>query len=330
MIELIKKGRDRVKIVFLDAKTIGKDIDLDCIRNLGETEIYDKTPNEETGLRIAKAQVVITNKCKLNREVLAGAENLKLICITATGYDNVDMEYARSRNIAVCNVKDYSTDSVAQLTVGMALSLCCRLNTYDAYCKSGKYTESGIHNCLEPVFYELAGKTWGIYGFGNIGKKVAKVAQSLGCNILVCKRTPVKDVKCVSLDELFEKSDIVSVHTPLNEQTAGSINSQVLEKAKKGLVLVNVARGAVTVEEDVAQAVEKGILGGFGCDVYSSEPMSHDSPFQRLCEMENVIFTPHMAWGAYEARVRLIDEVCRNIEAFSTGEIRNRVDLSSN
>ncbi len=315
-----------MKIVVLDAKTLGDDIDLRIFDQIGETTVYDSTPDELVANRIKNAEIVVLNKVKLNESNLAGAENLKIICITATGFDNVDVDFARERNIAVCNVKGYSTDSVAQLTVSLALALSCHIAEYDEHCKSGKYTEEGIQNCLTPVFHELSDKVWGVYGYGGIGKKVAQIASAIGCKVLVCKKTPVEGVECVSLAELFERADVVSVHTPLNDETKHSINKDILSKAKQGCILVNVARGAVTDEEAVTKAVEDGVISGFATDVYSVEPMTNGSPFNRLKSFKNVIFTPHMAWGAYEARVRLMDEIVENIKAFYKGERRNRVD----
>ncbi len=316
-----------MNIVLLDAGTLGDDLDLSVFDSVGNKTVYRTTASEEVGERIKNADVVVINKVRLNESNLSGAEKLKLICIAATGYDNVDLEYARKKGIAVCNVRGYSTDSVAQLTVSLALSLACHLNEYDDYCKSGKYTESGVQNCLTPVIYELCGKTWGIYGYGNIGKKVASVANALGCKVIVCKKTPEKDVECVSLPELFKRADIISVHTPLNEETNHSVNEKVISGAKKGLILVNTARGAVFDEEAVVRAVESGIIRGLATDVYSVEPMSYSSPYNRLKEYKNVILTPHNAWGAYESRVRLLGEMVKNIEAFFSGAIRNRVDL---
>ena len=316
-----------MNIVLLDAATLGDDLDLNVFDKVGEKTVYGITPPEKVAERIENADVVIINKVKLNEGNLSMAKNLKLICIAATGFDNVDLEYARKKGIAVCNVKGYSTDSVAQLSVSLAMSLACHLNEYDFYCKSGKYTESGVQNCLTPVIYELSGKTWGIYGYGNIGKKVGKIAKAIGCNVIVCKRTPEEGVECVSLGEMFKRADVITVHTPLNGGTLHSVNEDVLAGAKRSLILVNTARGAVFDEEAVVKALEEGRIGGLATDVYSVEPMTPDSPYNRLKSCKNVIFTPHNAWGAYESRVRLIGEMIKNINAFFGGEIRNRVDL---
>ncbi len=315
-----------MKIAILDAKTLGDDIDLSIYEVFGEVVIYDSTPQELVAQRLYDIDVAILNKVKLNEQNLCDAKKLKLICLTATGFDNVDIAYAKSHNIAVCNVKGYSTDSVAQLTASLALSLSCHLNEFDSYCKSGKYTDSGVQNCLAPVFYELTGKTWGLYGYGNIGKKVGEIAKSLGCNVIVCKRTPDEDVECVSLEELFRRSDVISIHTPLNKDTLHSVDEKILSLAKQNAIIVNAARGAVLDEEAITNAVERGQIAGFATDVYSIEPMTKASAYNRLRTFDNVIFTPHMAWGAYEARVRLMDEIVKNITAFYNGEKRNRVD----
>ena len=315
-----------MKIVILDAETLGEDIDLTFLNEIGETIIYKSTPEEMVAQRINDANVVILNKIKLYKNNLADANNLKLICITATGFDNVDIDYAKQHKIAVCNVKGYSTNSVAQLTVSLALSLLCHISEYDLYCKSGKYTAAGVQNCLTPIFYELCGKTWGLYGYGNIGKKVAQIAEAFGCKIIVNKQTPDTTVECVTLEELFERSDVISLHTPLNENTKHSVNEKIISKMKNSAILINTARGAIVDEEAITNAIEKKQIAGFATDVYSSEPISKESCYNRLCGFSNVIFTPHMAWGAYETRVRLLNEVAENIKAFYKGEKRNRVD----
>jgi glycerate dehydrogenase len=200
------------------------------------------------------------------------------------------------------------------------------LSHYDAYTKSGAYTQSGFANAVAPIYHELRGKTWGIYGLGNIGERVAEVAEAFGCRVLACKRTPSEKYETVSLDTLCQKSDILTVHTPLTPETRGSINKERLDLMKKGSILVNVARGAVLAEDAVADAVLSGRLGGFGCDVYTEEPFGASHPYQSLCGLQNVILTPHMAWGAKEARERCMDEIKKNIEAFLAGKKRNRVD----
>lgn len=316
-----------MKIVQLDAKTIGDDIDLSFLSQLGETVIYPNTSQNDVKNVITDADVIIVNKLKLNESNLAYAKNLKLICITATGYDNIDIDYCKNNNIAVCNVVGYSTHNVAQLTVAMALNLTMKLSNFKEYVDDGSYTKSGVANKLSPTYHEMYGKTWGVVGLGSIGKQVANIAQALGCNILAFKRSPDPDFDCVDLVEIFEKSDIISIHLPLSESTKGIIDKTLISKMKKDAVLINVARGAITDEEALANAVISDNIGGIGVDVYSQEPFSESHPFYKLLGNEKTFFTPHMAWGSYEARKRCMEEVYENIKSFYDGKIRNRLDL---
>ena len=317
-----------MKIAILDAGTLGQDVSLAEFYSFGEVAVYDKTSPDEMALRVADADVLVLNKIRCNAETLSNAKKLRLICVAATGYDNIDVEFCRSRGIAVCNVVGYSTESVAQLTLAMVLSLSTNLPVFHSYVADGSYTKSGAANKVAPVFHELAGKTWGIFGYGNIGKKVARVAEALGCRVIVCKRTQTEEnFPVVDLDTLCCESDIITVHTPLNEGTRGAINGERLTKMKKDAILVNVARGAVLDEEAVKNAVLSGSLGGFGCDVYTEEPFSENHPYNAILKHPNVILTPHMAWGSHEARSLCLAEMCMNIRSFLNGEARNRVDL---
>ncbi|MCC8168863.1 MAG: hydroxyacid dehydrogenase, partial [Oscillospiraceae bacterium] len=302
-----------MKIVILDAATLGGDIDFSLFEKFGVVEIYQRTAENELAERICDTDVIIVNKIKLNRGNLSGAKKLKLICVTATGYDNIELQYCRENKIGVCNVTGYSTDSVAQLTASMALSLVMKLSSFDEYVKSGKYRESGIQNHLEPTFHEISGMTWGIVGMGNIGKRVAQITCALGAEVIVHTRTKNSDYECVGIDELCERSDIISVHVPLNEGTRCLINRSRIAKMKGSAVLINVARGAVVDERALVDAVKNGDIGGIGIDVYATEPIAEDSPYNELVGRNNVILTPHMAWGAYEARVRCIEEIAENI-----------------
>ncbi len=314
-----------MNIAVLDIATLGDDLDFDGVHSLGDVTIYDVTFPEDVPDRIADAEVLILNKVKLNKENLPYAKNLKLICITATGFDNVDLDYCKEHGIAVCNVAGYSTDSVVQLTIAMAFSLATHLSTYDGYVKSGQYTKSGIFNCIKPVFREISGLTWGVVGLGSIGGKVARIAETMGCRVLAHKRTPVEGFACVDMDTLCRESDIITIHTPLNGDTYHLINRERLSQMKKTAILINVARGAVVDEEAVCEAVLAGEIGGLGVDVYSTEPMQADSPYQKILDKENVLFTPHMAWGAWDARQRCIDEVVLNIQSFVDGGNRSRI-----
>lgn len=317
-----------MKIVVLDRLTLGEDLDISAAEKFGTVISYDTTAPEEVASRIADADVVFVNKVKLGAENLGEAKNLKLICEAATGYDNIDLAYCRARGIAACNVPGYSVYSVAQVTVGMVLSLVNRFAEYTSYTKDGTYTKGGSANILTPVYHELLGKTWGIVGYGGIGARVGEIAKALGCHVLAYKRTPVEGVECTDIDTLLKRSDIVSVHIPLSNETRGLISRERLAKMKKTAILVNTARGAVTDEAAVCEAILEGRLGGFGTDVYSKEPFEKDSPFARIAAEDNVILTPHMAWGTIEARERCFGEMLRNMEAFFEGKVRNRVDLA--
>ncbi len=317
-----------MKIVYLDAKTIGDDIDLSRFQSLGDTTIYQNTPQEQIKDVICDADVIIVNKLKLNESNLPYAKNLKLICLTATGYDNVDIAYCKKHNIAVCNVIGYSSHNVAQLTIAMALNLTMKLSSFTDYVDDGSYTKSGVANKLSPAYHELYQKTWGVVGLGAIGKQVAKTASALGCEVLAYKRTPDPDYNCVSLDEIFENSDVISIHLPLSDATRGIIDEKLISKMKKDAVLINVARGAVTDEKALADAVLCDKIGGIGVDVYSEEPFSENHPFYKLLGNKKAYLTPHMAWGSFEARNRCMEQVYDNIVAFFDGKIKNRLDLN--
>ncbi len=315
-----------LKIVVLDAATLGDDLSLAPLEAVGEVTVYRVSPPDTVRARISGADAVILNKVKLGDEQIpTDGTAPRIVCIAATGYDNIDLETCRNRGVAVANVRGYSSNSVAQVTVGLVLSLVSRLPTYCAATADGTYTHGGNANILTPTYHEIAGMTWGIVGAGKIGGRVADVARALGCRVLTCRRTP--DEGCVDLDTLLATSDIVTVHTPLTPETRGLIDAEALARMKDGAILVNMARGAVTDEAAVAEAVHSGKLGGFGCDVYSVEPFSETHPFYAIRERDNVMLTPHMSWGAYEARARCLDEMILNMQAFFAGELRNRVDL---
>ena len=315
-----------MKIVILDAATLGEGLEFSKLERFGEVVAYPGSTKEEVAERLSDADVAIINKIKINEDAVRLAKKLKLVCVFATGYDNIDLDVCRAHGIAACNVKGYSTHSVAQLTVLMALTLIERIDEYTAFVKNGGYTKSGIANRLIPINHELYGKTWGIVGAGAIGKQVAKVAEAFGCKVLAFKRTPEEGLNCVALDTLLNESDIVSLHTPLNDGTRGLIGKRELDMMKSDAILINVARGAVTDENAVADAVLDGRIGGFATDVYSVEPFANDHPMARLINCKNVMLTPHMAWGALEARMRCLDEIIINIESFLSGGKRNRVD----
>ncbi len=317
-----------MKLVILDAATLGEGLNFQALKQFGELTIYENTKPEDVAKRLSDTDIVIVNKIKLGADNLKDAAQLKLICVFATGYDNIDLDACRAKGIGVCNVRGYSTHSVAQLTVLMALTLLEKLNAYTEAIRTGAYQQSGIANLLSPVYRELCGKTWGIVGAGAIGKQVARIAEAFGCRVLAYTRTPTEALTCVPLKMLLAESDIISLHTPLNDGTRGLIGAPELAQMKREAILINVARGAVTDESAIADALLDGTLSGFATDVYSVEPFPVTHPFHVLRTLPNVLLTPHMAWGALEARLRCLTEIVQNIEDFLSGGIRNRVDLS--
>ena len=315
-----------MEIVVLDAATLGSDTDLTPLMKHGHVTVWDNTAPDQIGARIEEADVIVSNKVRLFEPVLRQAKKLKLICLSATGYDCVDTAYCAKNGIGVCNVPGYSTQSVAQLTAAMVLELVNHLSTYREYVHSGAYSRSGVANALTPVWHELYGKTWGIVGGGNIGRQVAKIADAFGCRVLVCRRKPDELYETVDLDALCTRSDIISIHVPLTDETRGMIGKKQIGLMKENAILVNVARGAVTDEAALAEAVEKGRIGGLGVDVYSTEPFGAEHPFNGILDRANVCLTPHTAWGAIETRNRCVAMVAENISAFCQGERKNRVE----
>ena len=315
-----------MKIVVLDAATLGGDLDLSPLEQLGTVVAYAGTPVNEIPERIADADVVISNKLKLNRDNLCDAENLKLICVCATGFDCIDVEYCREKGVGLCNVPGYSTESVSQLTLTMALALMGHLGQYRSHVHSGAYTHGGVANCLTPVWHEIAGKTWGVIGGGNIGQRVAGLAEAFGCKVLMCRRKEDPKYETVDVDTLCANADIISVHTPLNEETRGLVGEKQIALMKKDAIFINVARGLVADEEALTRAIEEDRLGGLGVDVFSVEPFGVDHPYTRILDRDNVILTPHTAWGASETRNRCLRIVADNIQVWKNGGRQNRVD----
>ena len=315
-----------MKIVILDAATLGADTDLTPLMEQGTVTVWNNTAPEQIAARIAEAEVIVSNKVRLMEPVLREAKELKLICLSATGYDCVDTAYCAANGIGVCNVPGYSTHSVAQLTVAMVLELINHLSSYREFVHSGAYSRSGVANALTPVWHELYGKTWGIIGGGNIGRQVAKIADAFGCRVLVCRRKPDDVYETADLNTICAQSDIISVHVPLTEETRGMVGPEQIGLMKNNVIFVNVARGAVTDEVALAEAVKTGKIGGLGVDVYSQEPFGPDHPFQTILDCPNVCLTPHTAWGAIENRNRCLQMVAENIADFRAGGGKNRVE----
>lgn len=312
-----------MKIVVLDKDTLGEDIDLSPLTAVGDVTVYGNTPPAQVRERLMDADAAVLNKIKLNRENLAGT-SVRLICVAATGYDNIDTAYCHEAGIALCNVPGYSSDSVAQLTMAMALSLATRLSEYNEYVSSGAYTASGVANRLTPVFHEMSSMTWGVVGGGGIGRRVARIARAMGCRVLMCRREKETEFEAADIDRLCRESDVLSLHCPLNDQTRGMLSRERIASLKPGAVVINVARGAVADEAALADAVREGRIA-LGCDVYSVEPFGENHPFYAIKDRPNVCLTPHMAWGSYESRARCVAAMAENIKCFYRGEEHNRI-----
>jgi len=319
-----------MKIVFLDAKTVGNDIDLRVLEKFGDLIVYPTTKPEELSSRIYDADIIITNKVVIDKKAIDNAFNLKLICVAATGTNNVDIRYAKEKGIAVTNVAGYSTESVVQHTFGMLFYLLEHLRYYDDYVKSGKYSESDIFTHLGKPFYQINGKRWGIIGLGTIGRRVGQVAKTFGAQVVYYSTSGVKreeEFPEVSLEEILSTSDIVSIHAPLNEKTKNLITYEKIKLMKPSAILLNLGRGGIVNENDLATALEENIIAGAGLDVLENEPINPDNPLLKIKNQEKILITPHIAWTSIEARQKLINEISKNIEAFLNGSIRNRVDL---
>lgn len=314
-------------IVVLDRKALGDDLSLSPLEEFGTLTVYPTTSARQIAERVADAEILIVNKVKLDAAAFDAAPRLKLVCEFATGYDNISLPDAVRRGVAVVNVPAYSTESVTLFTFATVLSLLTHLPTYRAYVADGKYTASGVPNLLTPPYHELAGKTWGIVGCGNIGRRVTAVAEAFGARVIVNKRTKDERYSCVDIDTLCKESDVITLHCPLNDGARHLIDADRIARMKKTVVLVNEARGGVVDAEAVARAVEEGKIGAFGSDVYEGEPLREDDPLYRIRTYENVLLTPHAAWGAYEARVRCLGVICENIASFLEGKAKNRVDI---
>ena len=315
-----------MKIVILDRAAMGYDLDFSVLEKFGSIAVYDFTEKDEVSDRIKDADIVVVNKIKLGRDNLYNS-SVSLICEFATGYDNIDLTYARERKTGVANVMGYSTDSVAQITLATVLNLSCHIKEYSRSVYSGEYAKSGIPNILVPAYHELNGKVWGIVGYGNIGKAVGKVARALGCKVIFTRRTRTDEDGYTDIDTLCKTADIITIHTPLNDESRNLINESRINSMKPGVIIVNEARGAVWDESAISNAIEKGKIGACGCDVYTREPIEDSSPLMRIAGRDNVCLTPHMAWAAFEARKRCLYETAENIDAFINGKNRNRVDL---
>lgn len=308
-----------MKIVFLDAKTIGDDIDLSGFDELGEVVKYGFSTPEEARERTKDADVIVLNKVVINEKSIGEAEHLKLVCVTATGTNNLDKEYLAKRGIAWRNVGGYSTETVAQHTFALLFYLLEKLPYYDSYVKSEKYVNDTTFTHFARAFHELSGMTWGIVGLGAIGRRVADIAKMFGCHVIYYSTSGKNNqpgYERVDFDTLLAESDIVSVHAPLDENTEGLMNAETFHKMKNTAIFLNLGRGPIVVEQDLADALQAGEIAAAGLDVLSVEPMAADNPLREIKDSEKLIITPHIAWASVEARTRLMKLVEKNIREF--------------
>lgn len=319
-----------MNIVVLERNSVGPDIPVNCFEELGNVTYYPNTVTiEEVKERVKDADIIVANKSPMREESLKDAPNVKLICEFATGYDNCDLAYCKSRGIKVCNVVDYSTAMVAQHTFALALALSQKLPHYDHYVKSGAYSAQDRFSNFDNPFYELDGKTWGIVGMGNIGKRVAKIATSFGCKVIfysITGKSTCTDYPQVDKETLLKESDFLSLHCPLSDLSRDFIDKEALQKMKKSAILINVARGQVVNNTDLYEALVAGEIMAAGLDVMEKEPLEPSNPLSKLKDSNQIIITPHLAWGSVEARTRCVEGVYKNIQAFQRGEDRNLVN----
>ena len=323
-----------MKAVVLDGYTLNPgDLSWKALEQLCETKVYDRTATTAAGTkliidRIGDAEVAYTNKTPLNAEVFAAAPNLKFVGVLATGYNIVDTEAAKKKGVAVANIPTYGTTAVAQLAIALLLEVCHHAGAHDAAVKHGDWTNNADWCFWNYPLIELAGKTMGVVGFGRIGQNTARIAQALGMNILAYDEFKIKELesdtlKYAELDELYAKSDVISLHVPLFDNTKGMINKSSIAKMKDGIIIINTSRGPLVVEQDLTDALNSGKVAAAGLDVVSSEPIHADNP---LLKAKNCIITPHIAWAPKESRQRLMDIAVDNLRQFLAGKPINIVN----
>lgn len=314
-----------MKIVLTDAQTVLDNlVNADILKQFGEVEEYGLLRYDEVAEKIADADMVVCNKTLLDKNTLRLAKNLKYIGLFATGYNNIDIDYCKAHNIAVCNAGSYSTNAVAQHTFALILEHFNNTSNYNKYVQDGRWKRSKTFSPFVYPLSELAGKTLGIVGFGNIGRAVARIANAFEMRVIAYNRTEKQadGVEFVSFETLLEQSDVVSVHCPLNSESQDMFDKNAFAKMKKGALFVNTARGGVMVEQDLFDALQSEHLGGAAIDTLKVEPMEEDCI---LMGAKNCIMTPHIAWAPVETRVRLMNIVADNIKAFLDGSSKNRI-----
>lgn len=308
-----------MNIVFLDTKTMGAIPNLKIIETYGDVTYYQTTSPEQTAERVLKADIVITNKVVLDRVIIGQAAQLKLICVAATGTNNIDKAAAKEREILVTNATDYSTQSVAQGTFAILLQLLVRVPYFDQYVKEGSYARTDIFTHFGHEFWELNGKRFGIIGLGAIGRQVAKIADAFGCEVVYYStsgQNTQQAYRRLELDEFLQTSDIVSIHAPLNENTLDLLNYDHLKQMKQSAMLINVGRGGIVNEADLARALDENLIAGAGIDVFTKEPILPESPLLHLKNKDSLVLTPHVTWASLEARTLLMEKIGQTIEEF--------------
>ena len=318
-----------MKIVFLETKTLGKDIDLSEFNKLGDVIFYETSRENEIAERTREADVVIVNKLPVNQQTLGPKTAVKLICVTATGTNNVDFTFTREKNITVTNVKGYSTPTVVQHTFALYFYLMEHLAYYDNYVKSEQYAKSNLFTHLDKEFHDLQSMTWGVVGLGEIGRGVASMAKAFGADVIyysISGKNRNQDFLQVDWNELLQRSDVISVHAPLNDKTKGLFDYEAFQKMKSSAYFLNLGRGPIVVEEDLARALNENLIAGAGLDVLCNEPIEQGNPLLNIKNLQNLVITPHIAWASVEARERLMKEVYKNIEAFKNKVKRNVIE----
>ncbi|MDO4942131.1 MAG: D-2-hydroxyacid dehydrogenase [Lachnospiraceae bacterium] len=308
-----------MKIVFLDVKTIGEDIDLSAFHAFGEVIKYQNSTEEQALERTKDADILIVNKISVNEHTIGKAEHLKLVCEAATGTDNLDKRYLEKRGIAWRNVAGYSTEIVAQHTFALLFYVMEKLSYYDKFVKNGDYSRSDIFTDLTQEIHEVYGKTWGIVGLGAIGRRVAAIAEAFGAKVIYASASggkPQAGYHQVDLDTLYRESDIISVHAPLNQYTKDLIDAKAFSKMKKSCIFLNLGRGPIVIEKDLAEALENHEIAAAGLDVLCQEPLPSDHPLLKIQDSGRLIITPHTAWASVEARTRLMQLVHGQIKEF--------------
>lgn len=317
-----------MKIVVLDGYTENPgDLSWDGLRALGELTVYDRTRPEEAASRIQDAEIIVTNKVPITRALLEQCPGIRYVSVLATGYNVVDLKATTERGIPVSNVPAYSTAAVGQFTIGMLLEICCQIGFHDRSVHDGDWASCPDFSYWKTPLIELAGKTMGIIGFGRIGRQTGAIAKAMGMQVLATGSRPCDEGKAIAeyvdLGTVLRQSDVISLHCPLFPETTGIINRDTIGKMKDGVIILNMARGPLIVEEDLAQALNSGKVYAAGMDVVSQEPIRADNP---LLTAKNCFLTPHIAWASRECRQRIMEITEQNIRSFLDGNVQNRVN----